>query len=43
MLLTLAVKTYGDGGSAGWVVAGTVLFLIDPGVVWRRLARRGKP
>ncbi|MFE5031886.1 hypothetical protein [Streptomyces sp. NPDC056683] len=39
----LAIKTYGDGGPAGWVVAGTVLFLIDLGVVWRRFARRRKP
>ncbi|WP_438303161.1 hypothetical protein ACSHXN_13205 [Streptomyces sp. HUAS TT11] len=43
MLLALAIKTYGEGGSAGWVVAGAVLFLIDLGVVRRRFARRGKP
>ncbi|MEV2214965.1 hypothetical protein AB0H86_26575 [Streptomyces sp. NPDC050997] len=43
MFLLVGIETYRDGGSLGWLIAGSVLFLINLWVAWRRFARRRKP
>jgi len=43
MLLVVGIETYRDGGSVGWPIAGSVLFLINLWVAGRRFARRRRP
>ncbi|MFE2317354.1 hypothetical protein ACFXC8_30290 [Streptomyces sp. NPDC059441] len=43
MLLAVGIATYRDGGSLGWPIAGSVLFLINLWVARRRFARRRRP
>lgn len=43
MLLLVGIATYRDGGSLGWPIAGSVLFLINLWVAGRRFARRRRP
>ena len=43
LMLSAGIKTYRDGGSVGWPVAGSALLLINLCVAWRRLARHRKP
>ncbi|MEV8561607.1 hypothetical protein AB0478_35220 [Streptomyces sp. NPDC051917] len=43
LLLVIGIQTYRDGGSVGWLIAGSVLFLINLWVACRRFARRRKP
>jgi hypothetical protein len=43
MLLMAGIATYHDGGSLGWPIAGSVLFLINVWVAVRRFARRRRP
>ncbi|MFH7339126.1 hypothetical protein [Streptomyces hygroscopicus] len=43
LLLVIGIGTYRDGGSVGWPIAGSVLFLVDLWVARRRFARRRKP
>lgn len=42
MLLVTGIRTYRDGGSVGWPVAGLLILLINLWVAGRRLARRRK-
>jgi len=42
MLLVMGIRTYRDGGSMGWPVAGLLILLINLWVAGRRLARRRK-
>jgi len=42
-LLAAGIATYRDGGSVGWLIAGSALFLINFWVARRRFARRRKP
>ncbi|WP_079162952.1 hypothetical protein [Streptomyces canus] len=43
MLLSLGIRNYLDGGSIGWPIAGSVVFLINLRVAWRRLVELRKP
>jgi hypothetical protein len=43
LLLVLGIGTYRDGGSVGWPIAGSVLFLINLWVACRRFVRRRRP
>ncbi|MFE9763673.1 hypothetical protein ACFYPC_03910 [Streptomyces sp. NPDC005808] len=43
LLLVVGIETYRDGGSVGWPIAGSVLFLINLWVAGRRFARRRRP
>ncbi|MFG3061087.1 hypothetical protein ACGFYM_21280 [Streptomyces sp. NPDC048231] len=43
MLLVVGIETYRDGGSVGWPIAGSVLFLINLCVAGRRFVRRRRP
>ncbi|MBG0854039.1 hypothetical protein I2W78_19855 [Streptomyces spinoverrucosus] len=43
MVLILGIETYRNGGSIGWPIAGSAIFLINFWVAARRLARRRKP
>ncbi|MEV6290575.1 hypothetical protein AB0M41_09135 [Streptomyces sp. NPDC051896] len=43
MLLAAGIGTYRSGGSVGWAIAGTIVFLINFWVAWRRFTRRRKP
>ncbi|WP_328770699.1 hypothetical protein [Streptomyces sp. NBC_00286] len=43
LLLVIGIETYRDGGSVGWPIAGSVLFLVNLWVACRRFTRRGKP
>ena len=43
MLLVVGIEMYRDGGSVGWPIAGSVLFLINLLVAGRRFARRRRP
>ncbi|MBC9728569.1 hypothetical protein [Streptomyces sp. TRM68367] len=43
LLLAVGLKTYRDGGSVGWAVAGAALLVLNSlEVARRRLARRRK-
>ncbi|MGW3263040.1 hypothetical protein [Streptomyces sp. NPDC001056] len=39
-LLALGIQTYRNGGSVGWAIAGSAVFLINLWVAGRRFARR---
>ncbi|MFF4959379.1 hypothetical protein [Streptomyces sp. NPDC001222] len=43
LLLVIGIETYRDGGSVGWPIAGSVLFLVNLWVACRRFCRRRKP
>ncbi|WP_330458726.1 hypothetical protein OIB37_18635 [Streptomyces sp. NBC_00820] len=43
MLLALGVETYRNGGSIGWLIAGSAVFLTNFWVAGRRFARRRRP
>ncbi|MFD4976782.1 hypothetical protein [Streptomyces sp. NPDC058424] len=43
LLLVIGIETYHDGGSVGWPIAGSVLFLVNLWVACRRFTRRRKP
>jgi hypothetical protein len=43
MLLAVGIDTYRNGGSVGWPIAGSALFLINLWVALRRFARGRKP
>jgi hypothetical protein len=43
VLLAVGADTYRDGGSVGWLIAGSALFLINLWVASRRFVRRRKP
>lgn len=43
MLLSLGIQSYLNGGSIGWPIAGSVLFLINLRVAWRRFVELRKP
>ncbi|OIK24688.1 hypothetical protein VT52_026265 [Streptomyces malaysiense] len=42
LLFSEGIKTYRDGGSAGWPIAGSALLLINLRVAWRRFSRLRK-
>ena len=43
MLLVAGVGTYRNGGSVGWAIAGSAVFLINLWVARRHFARRKRP
>ncbi|NEC85635.1 hypothetical protein [Streptomyces sp. SID12501] len=43
LLLVMGLQTYRDGGSVGWLIAGSALFLINLWVAGRRFVRRRRP
>lgn len=43
MLLALGIQTYRNGGSVGWLIAGSAVFLINFRVAGRRFTRRRRP
>lgn len=43
LMLVIGIETYRDGGSVSWLIAGSVLFLVNLWVACRRFTRRRKP
>ncbi|MEV5086058.1 hypothetical protein AB0K74_47840 [Streptomyces sp. NPDC056159] len=42
LMLVIGIEAYRDGGSMGWPIAGSVLFLVNLWVAGRRFTRRKK-
>ncbi|MFJ6631170.1 hypothetical protein ACIQMR_07135 [Streptomyces sp. NPDC091376] len=42
LMLSVGIETYRDGGSVGWPIAGSALFLTNLLVAWRRFSRLRK-
>lgn len=42
LVLSVSIETYRDGGSVGWLIAGSALLLINLWGAWRRFSRLRK-